>query len=63
MFRPRGLIFSKTVVYTVMVCTVRYGTVRYVLHAVITIKVFYKLPNYKIFGIFKYVDMNIKQNS
>ena len=54
MFRPRRFIFSKTVVHTVMLW---YGTVRYVLHAVITIKGFYKLPNYTVLELIKYIDI------
>jgi len=51
MFRDRWFIFRKTVVYTGMVqCAVR---------AEITIKDFYKIYKYKIFELFKYIDMNI----
>jgi len=43
------------VVYTVMVWCV--------LHAEITIKGFYKIPKYKLFELFKYIEMNIKRRS
>jgi len=55
MFRIRGIIFRKMVVHTSMV--------HYVLHAEITIKGFYKIYKYKIFELFKYIDMNIKHSS
>ena len=55
MFQTRGFIFRKMVVYTVKVW--------YVLRAEITIKGFYKISEYKIFGLFKYIDMNVKHRS
>jgi len=55
MFRTRGFIFRKTVVYTDML--------QYVLRAEITIRDFYKIPKHKIFEIFKYIDVNIKHSS
>jgi hypothetical protein len=42
---------------------VRTGIVHNVVLAEITIKGFYKVSKYKIFELFKYIDMNIKHSS
>jgi len=55
MFRNLGFIFRKAVVYTVLV--------HYVVQVEITRKGFYKLSKYKKCELFKYIDVNIKNNS
>jgi hypothetical protein len=55
MFQTQGFIFRKTVVYT--------GMVHCVLYAEITIKGFYEISKYEIYGLFKYIGMNIKYSS
>ena len=54
-FEAQGFIFRKTVV-----CT---GMVQCAVHADITMKGFCKKSKYKIFELFKYIDMNIKHSS
>ena len=51
MFRNRGFIFRKTVVYV--------GMVWCVLHTEITIKDIHNVSKYKIFELLKYIDTNM----
>ena len=55
MFRSRRFNFGKVFVPTV--------TLKCVLHAEVTIKVFYKISKYNIFELCRYSDMNTQYSS